>query len=263
MPVCSWLGRIRVKALYIEFGACLEERLLRELQFDVVQRASRSWEFFNDPRVADADRALADGTNTRSDRTLQERYSASSRFTMQCGQPTGWLLAAGVKLNLWYRDNSQSRSCGRARCRRANPCRRRNFTIGKSYKSFSAFQNPSGRFQSANSIKLISIAISTRAILSMRGHRGMPFGLSRFERLKVVGSSPASLASPEGDMFLSAAMASRRAQAHPAVSVSDDACGRIGVKPLISQRDLVIVKWPAMNRRICPRVLLPTQNLCR
>ncbi len=52
---------------------------------------------------------------------------------------------------------------------------------------------------------LVLVAASALATDSVEGQRGRPSGVIRFDLLKVVGSSPAFLASPEGDSLARAA----------------------------------------------------------
>ena len=63
-----------------------------------------------------------------------------------------------------------------------------------------------------NASRLAPVASSTLATLSVLGQRARPSGMRRFERLKVVGSSPARLARPEADRPFSAASVSSARQ---------------------------------------------------
>ena len=79
-----------------------------------------------------------------------------------------------------------------------------------------AFRGPRGRRIAGeatiamNSSRLAPVASSTLATDSVEGQRGRPSGVMRFDLLKVVGSSPAFLASPDG---VSLARAARRSMA--------------------------------------------------
>src|SRR3984885_2951591 len=68
------------------------------------------------------------------------------------------------------------------------------------------------------------VADNTLARLSVEGQRSFPLAVPRLLLLKVVGSRPASLARPEGDMPCRAARASKARQIWEWVNI-------LGIKP--------------------------------
>src|ERR1700689_4898804 len=69
---------------------------------------------------------------------------------------------------------------------------------------------------------LAPVAVRILAMLSVEGQRSLPLAALRLLLLKVVGSSPASFARPDGDMPLRAASASIARQIWGWVSILDD-----------------------------------------
>src|SRR3954464_15161341 len=69
---------------------------------------------------------------------------------------------------------------------------------------------PRSGISDTNVSTVVFVACSDFATDSVEGQRGRPSGVTRFDLLKVVGSSPAFLARPEADM---PARAARRSSA--------------------------------------------------
>ena len=79
---------------------------------------------------------------------------------------------------------------------------------------------------------LVLVAASALATDSVDGQRWRPSGVMRFDLLKVVGSSPAFLASPEAVSLLRAARRSSAFQIWACVSI---AWRRAGTRPSVGQ----------------------------
>ena len=75
---------------------------------------------------------------------------------------------------------------------------------------------------SANSSSGVPVTSRILAMLSVLGQRGRPSCVKRFERLKAVGSSPASRARADGDRWRRAAIASIACQIQSWVSVGGE-----------------------------------------
>ena len=78
---------------------------------------------------------------------------------------------------------------------------------------------------------LVPVAASAFETDSVDGQRGRPSGVMRFELLKVVGSRPAFLASPDGDSLARAASRSMAVQICLCVSMVSD-IGPRAVRPI-------------------------------
>src|SRR5262249_49575313 len=72
--------------------------------------------------------------------------------------------------------------------------------------------------------RLVPVAASDFATDSVEGQRARPSGVMRFDLLKVVGSSPAFLARPEGERPARCASRSRAVQTWRWVSMASLSC---------------------------------------
>src|SRR5579863_1103810 len=84
-----------------------------------------------------------------------------------------------------------------------------------------------GSMRVTNVSKGVPVAAKALAIDSVEGQRARPCGVTRFDLLKVVASSPARLASPEGDR---PARAARR-------SMADQTCAWVSIRSPQLPRD--------------------------